>query len=185
MAIAQRMTLDEFLERYEEEPSLEYIAGEVIQKVSPMPDHGELALVLGMWFYQYGVPSKLAKAFVETRSTFGTWSPVPDVSVYRWHRIPRDRRGRPQRRLSIPPDIAVEIASPGQSRTDLLGRCQWFADHGVEIALLVDPDDETITACRAGEPPRVYRGEERVDLDSVLPGFELTPKALFDALVMD
>jgi hypothetical protein len=37
---------------------------------------------------------------------------------------------------------------------------------------------------RDGSPPRAYRGDEPVDPDSILQGLELTPKALFDALVM-
>jgi Uma2 family endonuclease len=134
------------------------------------------------WVNGFAVPRKLAAAFPETRSTYEKRSTVPDVSVYRWDRIPRDAEGVIQPDLLIPPDIAIEIASPGQSRRSLLTRCQWFVENGVEISLLVDSRDRSITRCRPGEPPRVYRGDERVDLDSVLPGFELTPQALFDSL---
>jgi Uma2 family endonuclease len=182
MAIAQRMTLEEFLQLPEEKPALEYIDGEVVQKVSPKADHGWFQLQIGSWINQFAVPRKLAAAFTETRTTYEKRSTVPDVSVYRWDRIPRDAEGVVQPDLLIPPDIAIEIASPGQSRRSLLARCQWFVESGVEIALLVDYRDRSITGCRAGEPLRVYRGEERVDLDSVLPGFELTPRALFDSL---
>jgi Uma2 family endonuclease len=183
MAISERtMTLDEFLRLPEEKPSLEYIDRVVTQKGSPKSDHGWCQGQLAAWCNEIGVPAKLAAAFTETRATFGTWSPVPDVVVYRWDRIPRRPDGRPEPDLFVPPDIAIEIASPGQGRRQLFERCQWFVEHGVEITLLVETNRETITVFRAGQEPRTYRGDERVDLDSVLPGLELTPRRLFDSL---
>jgi Uma2 family endonuclease len=182
MAVPERtMTLEEFLRQPEEEPALEYIDGVVTQKVSPGIDHGWFQGWITAQINDYAVPRKLAAAFPEARTTFGEWSPVPDVSIYRWDRIPRDAEGALQSDAFIPPDIAVEVSSPGQSRREMIERLQGFIARGVVIGLLVHRPDRTITRVAAGEPPRVYRGDERVDLDSVLPGFVLTPDALFES----
>jgi Uma2 family endonuclease len=52
----------------------------------------------------------------------------------------------------------------------------------VNVALVVDPDDESILVFRAGANPRAVRGAERVDLAEVLPGFELTAEQVFASL---
>jgi Uma2 family endonuclease len=186
VAISQRtMTLDEFLRLPEEKPALEYFDGVVTQKVSPKADHGGLQFFIGLLVHNFCDPRKLARVFIETRATFAGASPVPDVSVYRWDRIPRDADNFPEPDLYIPPDIAVEIASPGQGRRQLFERCQWYVDNGSEISLLIQPRDRSISRFRAGEEPQILRGDERVDLDSVLPGFELTPNMLFEMLRLD
>jgi Uma2 family endonuclease len=84
-----------------------------------------------------------------------------------------------------PSDIAVEIISPDQTVRELLQKCLRYSGIGVPVSLLVDADDETIYAIRPGQPLRVLRGEDRIDLDDVLPGFDLTVQGLFDSIVPD
>lgn len=183
MAITQRrLTLEEFLQLPEEEPALEYIDGVVTQKVSPKAKHGMLEGRLCQFVNQFAEPGRIAFAFPETRATFGASSPVPDVSVYRWDRIPRDADGEPVDDFFLPPDIAIEIRSPSQTLRSQIERCRWYVDHGVPVALLLNRPDRSIRLFRQGRPGRLLRGNERVDLDDVLPGFELTPEALFASL---
>jgi Uma2 family endonuclease len=183
MAILQReMTLDQFLALPELKPALEYQAGKVTQKVSPKAPHGKLQLTLGRLFDNFAGPIRLASAFTETRTTFAGDSVVPDVVVYRWDRVPRDVQGRVAEDFFTPPDIAVEILSPRQSLRDTISRCHWYVENGVEIALLVNPRDESVRLFRSRAEPELLTGADRIDLDSVLPGFRLTVQDLFDAL---
>jgi Uma2 family endonuclease len=186
MAITQRkLTLEEFLRLPEVKPALEYIDGVVTQKVSPEFKHGMLQGQLYVLISGFAVPRRLAIAVPELRATFAGSSPVPDVAVYRWDRVPRDADGEPVDDVFIPPDIAIEIRSPGQSLRSQIERCRWYVDRGVPIALLVNRPDRSVRLFRPGQPERMLRGSERIDLDDVLPGFELTPEALFDSLRLD
>ena len=185
MAISQRrMTLDEFLKLPEEKPALEFEHGVVTQKVSPKARHSRLQGRLARLFDEFGEPIRLAAAFPELRTTFGGNSVVPDVAIFRWERIPRDQDGELLDDVFIPPDIAVEIRSPGQSLRGQVNRCRWYVENGVEIALLVDPDDRSVRLFRADAEMRVLHGEDRIDLDSVLTGFELSVQQLFGALTL-
>ncbi len=128
-------------------------------------------------------------AFTETRATFGGWSPVPDVVVYRWARIPYDADGNLLDDFVEPPDIAVEIVSPEQSVAELRRGCARYVANGVGIALPLDPRDESILDFRPGAPPRKLDADERIELDggstrwgTVLPGFALTLRELFASL---
>ena len=186
MAILQRgLTLEEFLKLPEEEPALEFLHGMVTQKVSPKGPHSGLQSELVVRFDRVARPHKLARVFSELRTTFGGLSLVPDISVYRRARVPQDPNGRVAEDFFLPPDIAVEISSPGQSLGELSDRCRWYVEHGVQITLLVNPRDESITSFRAGAPAVVLRGADRIDLDPVLPNFEFTVQELFDSLSLD
>ena len=127
-------------------------------------------------------PGKLARVITELRSTYARASTVPDISVYLWQRIPVQPTGVVADRFFDPPDLAVEIVSPEQSTNALLRKCLWYASNGVQIALLVDPDDESVLAFRQGQEPRALGGSARIDLDDVLPAFELTVDELFKSL---
>ena len=186
MAITQRrMTLEEFLELPEEEPALEYWDGMVTQKVSPKNKHGRLQWQLATLINLFSEPRKLAMAIPEARTTFAGASPVPDVVVYTWGRLPRDPDGELADDNVEPPDIAIEIVSPGQSASKLLQRCRWYVDNGVRIALLVNRRDRSVTRVRPGGDTMVLRGPDRIDLDPVLPDFAPTVQELFDSLRLD
>ena len=183
MAISQqRMTLEEFLELPEQEPALEYLDGMVVQKVSPKTPHSGLQGELLERFNRFGRPRKLARAFTELRITFAGGSPVPDVAVYRWDRIPTAADGSLAQDAVEPPDIAVEIASPDQSVRSLVDKCLWYVQHGVPIAVLVEPKSRSVELFRPGARTGPLRGIDRIDVDDVLPGFELTVDELFQSL---
>ncbi len=183
MAITERrLSLEEFLELPEEEPPLEYLEGVVTQKVSPQGKHGTLEGELTALFNGYAKPRRLARAIPELRTSYGGGSPVPDIAVYRWDRIPVDPDGTVANVFREPPDIAVEIVSPDQSVPKIVEKCRWYVAHGVRIALLVDLDHLTVWLFRPDAEPAALRGTDRMDLDAVLPGFELTVDALFATL---
>jgi|SRR5579859_4245002 len=185
MAIASKvLTLDEFLKLPEEEPSLEYVDGEVTQKVSPQGRHGLLQFEIARLLDNLARPGKLARVLTELRSTFANASTVPDVSVYLWQRIPIQPTGAVADRFFDPPDLVVEIVSPEQSTNVLLRRCLWYVANGVRIALLVDPDDESVVLFRPNRAPVALRGDDRIEIDEVLPGSELTAALIFETLRM-
>src|SRR5690242_18087723 len=117
------LTLEEFLVLPEQKPELEYEDGEVTQKVSPKARHSVLQSACAEAVDRRYRRRKVAMAFPELRCTFGGQSYVPDVSVLRWDRIPRTADGRVADDVLWPPDIAIEIVSPGQSVNALVRRC--------------------------------------------------------------
>ena len=178
----QSLTLEEFLELPEEEPALEYLDGVVTQKVSPRFPHGRLQYKLAERLNRIAEPAKVGMGFPEIRITLGRASLVPDVSFYAWDRIPRTAAGELAQDAVDPPDVAVEIISPGQSVTAVVRKCLRYIASGVRVVLLVDPGDRSVLAFRHGIDPLALRDTDRIDLDEVLPGFELTVTQLFDFL---
>jgi len=184
-AVGRRMTLDEFLALPETKPALEYVAGRVTQKVAPQGQHVLLQLNLANRVNAFTQPRRIALALPELRTTYAGLSRVPDVAIYLWHRVPRMAIGRIANRFTEPPDVAVEIVSPDQAATDLFDKCIWYVKNGVKIALIADPDRDIVLRFRPDALPDVLRGDDRIDLDEVLPCFELTVAQLFGSLVLD
>ncbi len=178
----KRLTLDEFLHLPEAEPALEFLDGVVSQKVSPKSYHGALQFELAHVINVFARPRKLARVFTETRVTFAGASVVPDLIVFRWERVPTNAQGRMARDFFLPPDIAVEIVSPGQSVTALDRRCRWYVANGVQVALLILPDDESVRVFRPNQNPRTLRDSDVIEFGDVLPGFGLTVRDLFACL---
>jgi Uma2 family endonuclease len=179
----RRMTLEEFLALPEEKPALEFEAdGTVTQKMSRKGRHSALQTYFLEVVNRFAIQRRLAIAFPELRTVFGGAAYVPDVSVYLWERVPRDASGRVADDFVEPPDIAIEVVSPGQRVNALVRRSVWYIDHGVRLALVVDPDDESVLIFRSGQQPQVAREHDGVDLTDVLPGFGLTAEQIFAAL---
>ncbi|MBA2447513.1 MAG: Uma2 family endonuclease [Chloroflexi bacterium] len=84
-----------------------------------------------------------------------------------------------------PRKLAIEIVSPGQSVAELLDKGRRYLAHGVPTVVVVEPNGESVVVLRAGGSIATLRGEDRIDLDAVLPGFELTVRALFDTLQLE
>jgi Uma2 family endonuclease len=135
-------------------------------------------------FNQHAHPRRLGVAFPDTRFVTPTWAPVPNVAYYRRGRI-RRRGWRLPADFFEPPNLAVEVVSPEQSVTDLIKKCLQYIALGATVVLLVDSDPETVLVFRPGEPLTPLQGDDRIGLDDVLPGFELTVRAMFDALAPD
>ena len=182
--VGQRMSLEAFLALPEESPALEFADGMVTQKVAPQGQHSSLQSSFTQAVNDVARPPKQALALPELRTTYSGRSRVPDVAVYLWHRIPRLANGRIANRFTEAPDIAVEIVSPDQTASELFDKCIWYVKNGVQIALLVDPDRDTVFRFRPESLPDVLTGDDRIDLDSVLPGFELTVSQLFATLIV-
>jgi Uma2 family endonuclease len=186
MAISQQaMTLEAFLELPEEKPALEFVDGEVTQKVPPTTAHSAIQYSFSALVNLYSHPRKLGWAFPEHRSSYSNASTVPDVSVYTWDRVPRDADRKLADRVFSTPDIAVEIRSPGQSYQTMFIRCLWYVANGAQVATAIDPIQLLLVALRPGAEPLVFHESGFLDLADVIQGFRPDIGALFAPLSPD
>ncbi len=185
MAIArQRLTLETFLQLPEQKPALEYLDGVVTQKMSPKVPHSILQVELAFRFESFLRLRRLGWVLTELRTTYpqANASFVPDLAVYLAGRIPTKPCGEVADDVFDPPDIAVEIASSGQTMAYLARRARWYVEHGVRVALVVDPRRRTVRAFRPSSDSGPLRGLDRIDLGDVLPGFTFVVQDLFASI---
>jgi Uma2 family endonuclease len=129
-------------------PAIEWINGRPVQKLMPTDLHGILQLafakVIEAWAQRY--ESKSGKVITEWRfiippNSYKTESLVPDVAdLSTYFDLPESDRTYPR----IPPDIAVEILSPGDDASEVDSRRKFFLWWGVRLILIADPEQRTV-----------------------------------------
>ena len=176
--VTQPLTLEEFLKLPETKPASEFINGEIVQKPTPQGEHSLLQGELCEAINRVAKPQKIAIAFPELRCTFGGDAVVPDVTVFRWERIPLRPSGRIVNRFEIHPDWSIEILSPDQSQTKVLGKLLHCSQHGTELGWLIDPEEESILVVFPEQRVQLLRGTAQLPILREI-GLELTVEQVF------
>src|SRR6266567_5878183 len=177
------LTLEQFLSLPEAEPALEMgCDGEISQKVSQTTKHALLQSELLVRIESHARPLRLGHVFPEQRVILSRVARVPDVAFYRQERLPLDQAGNWIDHPTTPPDLVVEIYSPGQEdRRELVVKAAWYVEQGVRTVLLVDPERRRVTSFTAnGEA--IFETTQPLPLAEILPGLQLTPAEVFAAL---
>jgi Uma2 family endonuclease len=177
------LTLDQFLKLPETKPASEFIDDQIIQKPMPQGKHSTVQSDLASAINTILKPQHIARAYSELRCTFGGRSTVPDIAVFTWERIPRDRDGKVANVFAIAPDWTIEILSPDQSQTKVVRNILHCLKHGTQIGWLIDPDEELVFAYFADRPPLVFEQEsDQLPIPSFAEPFNLTVGQLFSWL---
>ena len=174
--LSPTLALEEFLLLPETKPASEFADGKVVQKIPPRLRHSWLRIRLCRWLDDSLTPNY--EAFLELRCTFGGQSLVPDIAVLSAGQIPRNAEGEIGDDVFVAPRVAVEILSPGQTMADFEEKARFYISHGVQVALLIDPEDKRVQVFRPGMAPQML-GLDGVLEDSALPGLRLPVAELF------
>jgi Uma2 family endonuclease len=185
IAVREVLTLEQFLKLPEIKPPLEFLRGRIEQKVSPNLHHSILSDELRGRINHDTMPARTGRAFVELRCSFGGESFVPNVCFFARGRLPKDSKGHYAEQVLLPPDLAVEILSPGQTVSKLSARLNRCLQKGVRMAWLIQPRRQRVLVFLPGRPPRELGPGDVLEGEDVLPGFALPLDELFGWLVAD
>lgn len=103
----------------------------------------------------------------------------PDVVFVQLQRLPDGRV--PRGDLRIPPDLVVEVLSPGNTGLEVEGKLNEYLAAGVSLVWIVNPDSRTIRVYRSDNTTRLYRGADVIENEPLLPGFRLVVADMFPA----
>jgi Uma2 family endonuclease len=78
----------------------------------------------------------------------------------------------------IPPELVIEIISPGQTFGQLAEKATDYLEAGVSRVWVVDPQARSITVFYPDAPPRTYT-KTALLTDSLLEELQLTPQQVF------
>ena len=174
----KRLTLEEFLKLPEGDITYELVDGEAIPKMSPKRFHSRLAvtfcLLLENWSKNKG---EVGLEWAVTLKRNGeNWVPVPDLLYISYDKLPRERFE--DEACPFPPELVIEIISPGQSFGDLSEKATDYLKAGVARVWIVDSQAKSITIFYPSAPPQTKRGKDSLK-DNVLPELEITVEQVF------
>lgn len=177
--IAQtKLSLEEFLAFPEGDITYELIEGEAIPKMSPKRFHSRLAIslciLLENWSKNRG---EVGMEWAITLKKNGIdWCPVPDLLYISHKKLPPERFENEA--CPFPPELVIEIISPGQSFGDLSEKATDYLKAGVDRVWLVDSQAKSITIFYPDAPPKTKRGQDSLT-DKVLPELNITVEQVF------
>jgi len=118
-------------------------------------------------------------AFPELRCTFDGRSIVPDVVFLLKEHIELDEQGEVADVTPYPPDLHVEIISPGQTVRSSHGKLVHSTSHGCSLGWLIHPYRKTVDVYRPGQPIDKRGAGDVLQGDPILPGYVLPVAELF------
>jgi Uma2 family endonuclease len=101
----------------------------------------------------------------------------PDISFLRKARF--EEVGDTPKAIPGPPDLAIEVLSPGDTRSLIHARVADYLAAGTPLVWIVDPERKQVTAYRELLAPRILRAADTLDGEDVLPGFSVQVGELF------
>lgn len=166
------MTAEELLHLHIPGKKHELVDGIVVEVEPPGWDHGVVQVAVG----------RLLDAHVRERGLGVVTGEVgfvlardpdmvlaPDVAF-----VTRERAepvaGSP-RYFPGPPDLAIEIVSPDDTRPQLRRKALRWLAAGTRAVLVIDAQRATVTAHRPPEEVAAYAGDEPIDLTAVVDGW--------------
>ncbi len=72
------------------------------------------------------------------------------------------------------PDCLIELRSRRDRLKPLQEKMQESLDSGLQVGLLIDPQDQQVEVYRGGEPKQVLRSPQAVTIGDLMPGFALS-----------
>lgn len=135
-----KMNAEEFLALGETAEQYQLIDGVVVMSPSPAPGHNELLLEIALQLRAYADSTGAARVFIETDVRFKLNKVYcPDISIYRAADLPPKVE-----RLESPPELIVEVLSPGTKALDLITKRDDYEAAGVAEYWAADPDSGVV-----------------------------------------
>ncbi len=102
----------------------------------------------------------------------------PDISFVKQERLPARFRSYP----NIAPDLAIEVASPGDKDYEIEAKIIEYQQAGVSLIWMIHPVSRRVDVYRqiSGLRPQFYMGADELDGEDIIPGFKLNIGAIFD-----
>ncbi len=163
------------------------IRGELIRGVlhETMPTgyaHGKIVTKLTVLLGLFIMPRKLGSL---TASDSGVWLErdpdtvrEPDIAYFSAAKIPLEAMDTGY--AEVPPDLVVEVASPGNSRREVSDKAQMWLSYGVRLVWVVQPDTRTVDVHGAGWVVETLTENDTLDGLDVLPGFTCAVSDIFN-----
>lgn len=104
----------------------------------------------------------------------------PDVVFLTNKQFPDGRI--PNGDIRIAPTLVVEVLSPTNSSIEVDDKLEEYLDAQIPLVWIVNPDRRTIRVYRTDGTTRLFRGQDVIDMEPLLPGFRLVVADVFPAV---
>jgi len=175
-----QLTLQEFLNLPPGEGDITYelVDGQAIAKVSHTFFHSKLTRTFLYLIDDWGEgKGQVCPEWAIALTCRGRdWVPTPDLLYISNERLPAD--WDEDEACPVPPDLAIEIISPGQTFGQMAAKAKDYLDAKVQRVWVVDSKARSITVFYPDAAPQTYMGDELLT-DSLFAELEFSVEQMF------
>jgi Uma2 family endonuclease len=142
-----------------------------------------LATRLAALMQPYCQSNNLGRTMVETLfvlDAHGDLQRRPDVAFVSFERWPKNRRVPRTSAWSVVPNLAVEVISVSNSADEVMAKIREYFAAGCEQVWVIYPTEEWIYVYRSATETRILTKADVLSGDSMLPGFKVAVRELFE-----
>jgi len=171
------MTAEELMKLPDDSMCHELLKGELLTMPPPGYPHGTVTMNLSVLLFTYVKTNNLGRVAAvmgyKLESDPDTVL-APDISF-----IARDRVGvRSEGYRSGPPDLAVEVLSPGDRKAQVERKTSLWLELGAKSVWIVNPRQRTVEVCRADSEKQIFHDTDEL-IDDIVPGFRVKLSEIF------
>lgn len=169
------MTLEEFLEKDVE--GYEYVKGELIKLSPASRRHGRISINIIRYLDPQIYDNNLGELYTaETSFKVGDRVLKPDVAFISYERLIGDE----DKGLPIPPDLAIEVVSPSDTKSQVELKALAYLDAGTRCVWVLEPVSQTVTVYKSETDIKTLTRDDTLTGDDVVPGFSCPVELLFE-----
>jgi Uma2 family endonuclease len=174
------MTADDLLRLNMPDARTELVRGELVVREPAGYRHGDVAARLLVAIGAFVESRALGQVFAAETGFRLRKDPdtvrAPDVAFVRRDRLPDPP---PRGYAALAPDLVVEVLSPDDRPGEVLSKVGDWLEAGTSLVWVADPERQTARVYRA-DGSQGHLGEaDRLDGETVLPGFECEMQRIF------
>ena len=174
------MTAEELMQLPDDDLRHELINGELITMPLPKLPHGRSATRIGVSLAQFVLENELGEVFANSGFQL-TWTPDtvvgPDISFVSKERL--QQTGDVQGYWQGPPDLAIEIYSPGYRPGKVRDRISRLLSVGAKQVWIVALKDSTVAVYRSESDVTTFSGSDYLEAQDLFPGFRISLEKIF------
>lgn len=174
------ITADQLFQMSFPDVRTELIDGEVVRMSPPGFDHGAICAAIGHELHRFAKSHNSGTVVSEAGFVLRRDPDMvrgPDVAFVCAERV--KKQGRTRKFWQGPPDLAVEVLSPDDRVSEILRKVGDYLEAGTRLVWVVDPDAQSVTVYRSLQSIRIFRADEELSGEDVLPGFRLKVSEIF------
>jgi Uma2 family endonuclease len=157
--------------------SYEIVNGQPEEKEMPGARHSGICGRLTRKLGDYVATHDLGEVYPEATFQIGHQERIPDLAFVSASRIPPE--GEPETKWMMPPDLAVEIASPSDFYEKVYAKAMEYLAADVKQVWLVSPENQTITVFRSPTNIIAFPPESELVIEDLFPGFHCPLSEIF------
>lgn len=175
------MTAEELMQLPDDDLRHELINGELITMPLRSLPHGRIAARLGAPLAQFVWDQDLGEVFFGNGGFQLTRNPdtvvAPDISFISKERL--EQAGNVEGYWQGPPDLAVEIYSPGFRPGKVRDRISHLFSFGTKQVWIVDLKQSTVAVYRSESDIETFSGSDYLEAQDLFPGFRIPLERIF------